>query len=158
MVITTLANSTTYEMQLLNAASLDKITTLSGWYSHAFDASGSRIVVGRSGAVGVADILPYVITLVSDGDHVTTSVAPDLTLTPNPISGSSILTVRFTSTDHQSIQICDVTGQILRTFHGTGTLERQHIEIDGAGLPRGVLFLRAIDSSLVSTTLMILAD
>ncbi len=75
----------------------------------------------------------------------------------NPVTSTTTIRVQFNSSEYQNIQISDLTGRILQTFAGSGSLDPQQFELNSTNLPSGALFLRASDSTHQTTTFIILA-
>lgn len=144
--------------QLWNANTLEYITSFPGWNARSFDATGSKIVVTRgSSSIGVIDILPYVLSSVQSPNTIRDARQIHLTANPNPIESSSTIIVRFNSTTDQTLQLSDLTGRVLLTLSGTGTLEPQHFTIERELLPSaGLHYLTASDTT-TNTTILLLA-
>jgi hypothetical protein len=85
--------------------------------------------------------------------------APTLQITasPNPVTLTSTATVQFASPSRQGISISDLTGRVLLSLPGTGTLDPQSFAIERGLLPSaGPYYLTASDS-LSNSTILLLA-
>ncbi len=144
--------------QLWNANTLEYITSFPGWYARSFDASGSKIVVTRgSSSIGVIDILPYVLSSVQSPSTTRDARQIHLAANPNPVESSSTINARFNSTTGQTLQLSDLTGRVLLTLPGNGTLDPQHFTIDRVLLPSAGLYYLTASDTTTNTTILLLA-
>lgn len=157
-----------YSTELWNASTLSPITTLPRWNIRSFDATGSKLIMTRGtsnkmmnygvGSLGVIDILPYVITSTPDQDPAPENTQHQLHIQPNPVTSTTTIRVRFSSSEYQNIQISDLTGRPILSLIGSGTLEPQEFTIERAQLPAaGTYYLKATDSTSSITTSLLLA-
>jgi WD40 repeat protein len=152
--------------QLWNTFDLQPVVTVPNWAVASFDATGSRLVATRGNAgqmltggvasLGVLDILPYVITSVPVESANSRPSSMIMAVNSNSGNASTVVTVNFTSASDQVLRLCDLTGRIIHTIHGSGSLEPQQFEIDSANLPSGALFLHACDQGASTSTILYL--
>ncbi len=152
--------------ELWNASTLEHIVTLPWWAPHSFDATGSGIVATTSttntminrgvGSLGVIDISPYVLTTLDEASSTTPTDPIFMSVASNPLITSSTVSVSYRSPFDQRVSISDLTGRVLLTLPGTGTLEPQHFTIERELLPSaGLYYLTASDNTTNKTILLL---
>lgn len=152
--------------ELWNALTLEHIVTLPYWAPRSIDATGSRIVATKGttntvfnrgvGSLGVIDISPYVLTTVDEVSSTIPTHQIAMSVASNPLITSSTVSVNYRSPLDQRVSISDLTGRVLLTLPGTGTLDPQHFTIERGLLPSaGPFYLTASDSSSTSTILLL---
>jgi len=127
----------------------------------AFDTTGSFLVAVR-GSQTNADVVGSIHVWDVRGQTSSTSVRRiepntlQIVASPNPVPLNTTATVQFASPLGQGISISDLTGRVLLTFTGFGTLDPQEFTIDRGLLPSaGPYYLTASDSSSHTTILLL---
>ncbi len=137
------------------------IAVLPSIQPRAFDTTGSHLVTVNGSQMYTDEVSSILIWDVkgrtsSASEHHGKAPTLQITASPNPVTLTSTATVQFASPSGQGISISDLTGRVLLTLPGSGTLDPQHFTIERGLLPSaGPFYLTASDSSSTSTILLL---